>query len=89
MTVTPVCVSPGLGWSVNCGSGAGSGGFLSNSALYPASAFGLCHERFDTLQIPLVLSSFGCLQNYLVPRAGTLFFSRITASPTAMGLSLA
>ena len=38
MTVTPVGVSPGVGWSVNCGPGAGSGGSLSKSALYPASA---------------------------------------------------
>lgn len=38
MTIVPVGVFPGVGWSVNCGSGAGSGGSLSNSAPYPALA---------------------------------------------------
>ena len=93
MTVTPVGVSPGVGWSVNCGPGAGSAGSLSKSALYPTSAGVSCTQLLRvSLKLPgprsgRPLHKVGSHKREIT--CSLSFFSRSTASPTVMGLSLA
>jgi len=69
VTFTSVGVSPGVGWSVNCvpGAGSGSGGSLSDSALYPASAAAFLTRGLICYKFLLYSATSGVLKTTWFP----------------------